>query len=384
MTVISGTNLDRNATYGVTSEVQAAIIEEFGKRPLGNPSSIHQSGQRARYLIEEARASVLELVGGSSGDKVIFTSGATESNNSVVFGTTLRANSHVVTTTIEHPSLLESVHEFSRRGGSVSEVIVSNSGIVSTEEVLKFISPQTSLVSIMYANNETGALQPITEIGLALRKLGTSAYFHSDAVQAIGKVSFNFSKSLLDFASISAHKIGGLSGVGALIVRSGIEITPLIYGGPQEKRARAGTENTLGIFSFGVAARSLHRDGELRHQKLRKNRETIWSILRDSIPGVRPTVDLNSTLPNTLSLVLPNINSADLVVALDLEGIEISSGAACASGKPGPSHVMLAMGFSESDAQRIIRISVGAEDSEKSLREAAQKIVSTIKRMAHV
>lgn len=383
MVAISTTNLDKNATYGITGEVHAAIINEFGKRPLGNPSSIHSSGQRARFLIEEARSSVAELVGAGGGDRVIFTSGASEANNCVILGTALNPRAHIITSTIEHPSVLEAVREGARRGALTTEVTVGRSGTLITEDVLSAIRPDTRLISIMYANNETGSVQPVTEIGATLRKLSCSAIFHSDVVQALGKVNFNFKESLLDFASISAHKIGGLAGIGALIGRAGIEITPLIYGGPQEKRARAGTENTIGIFSFGVAARALIKEGMHRYKKLEENREIVWSVIRDTLPGVLPTVDLKNTLPNTLSLILPNINSADLVVALDLEGIEISSGSACASGKPGPSHVMLAMGLSDDEARRVIRISVGSEDSPDSLKTAAQRIVSTIKRMAH-
>jgi cysteine desulfurase len=301
----------------------------------------------------------------------------------VVLGAALRKSSHIVTTAIEHPALLEAAKEAGARGAEVTIVSVDKTGAASFEQLKNGINSRTALVTLMYANNETGALQPVSEIGDHLRKIGSSAILHSDAVQALGKSDFSFSRLKLDLASISAHKIGGLPGVGALIAKAGLELTPLLFGGPQEKRARAGTENVLGIVSFGAAARILNRQRDDRIQRLRTNREIIWSVLRDSLENIKPTVDLSRTLPNTLSLFIKDIDSADLVVGLDLEGVEISSGAACASGKPGASHVLTGMGYSEQEARSIIRISVGAEDDSSRMESAAKTIVRVVQRMRH-
>jgi cysteine desulfurase len=380
MVMESGINLDKNASYGVHPAVLEGL-KGIDLPSICNPSSIHQGGQGARYLIEEARADIAQLVGAAPGDKVVFTSGATEANNQVILGAALRKGAHIVTTAIEHPALLEAAREAERRGAKLTVVPVPRSGVVEVNALKAAITDNTTLVSLMFANNEVGTLQPVSEIGEHLRQIGSMALYHSDAVQALGKSELNFASSKLDFASISAHKIGALAGIGALIVRSGIEIQPLIFGGPQEKRARAGTENILGIVSFGLAARLFNEEKSRRIATLQKNREVIWSILRDSTPSISPTVDLKDTIPNTLSLKIDGINSADLVVALDLEGVWVSSGAACASGKPGASYVLTSIGLTEDEARSVIRISVGAEDTEESLKLAAQKISKVISRM---
>lgn len=380
MVMESGINLDKNASYGVHPAVLEGL-KGIDLPSLCNPSSIHQGGQGARYLIEEARADVAQLVGAAPGDKIIFTSGATEANNQVILGAALRKGAHIVTTAIEHPAALEAAREAEKRGAKLSVVPVPRSGVASIKDIQEAITESTSLVSIMYANNEVGTLQPVNEIGEYLRQIGSMALYHSDAVQALGKSDFNFNENKLDFASISAHKIGALGGVGALIARAGIEVQPLLFGGPQEKRARAGTENILGIASFGLAARLFNSEKSKRIATLHKNREIIWSILRDLTPSVAPTVDLKNTIPNTLSLKIDGVNSADLVVALDLEGVWVSSGAACASGKPGASYVLTSIGLTEEEARSVIRISIGAEDTEESLKVAAQKISKVISRM---
>jgi cysteine desulfurase len=376
----SGINLDKNASYGVLPVVLERL-KGINLSGLCNPSSIHQGGQSPRYLIEEARSEVAQLVGAAPGDKVIFTSGATEANNQVIFGAALRKGAHIVTTAIEHPALLEAAREGERRGAKLSVVPVGSSGVAAIGDIKAAITESTTLVSIMFANNEVGTLQPVNEIGEHLRNIGSMALYHSDAVQALGKSEFSFSESKLDFASVSAHKIGALGGVGALIARGGIEVQPLLFGGPQEKRARAGTENILGIVSFGIAAQEFNKHKKERIAALQKKREILWSILRDSTPGVSPTVNLSSTIPNTLSLKIDGVNSADLVVALDLEGIWVSSGAACASGKPGASYVLTNIGLTEDEARSVIRISLGAEETEDSLKLAAQKIAKVISRM---
>ena len=380
MVMESGINLDKNASYGVHPAVQEGL-KGIDLAALCNPSSIHQGGQGARYLIEEARSDIAKLVGAAPGDKVVFTSGATEANNQVILGAALRKGAHIVTSAIEHPALLEAAREAERRGAKLTVVPVQRSGVTDIDNLKAAITEATTLVSLMFANNEVGTLQPVTEVGEHLRSIGSMALYHSDAVQALGKSKFNFASSKLDFASISGHKIGALSGIGALIVRGGIEIQPLLFGGPQEKRARAGTENALGIISFGIAAREFNKNASQRVDTLRHNREVIWATLRDSTPGVSPSVDLQNTIPNTLSLKIDGINSADLVVALDLEGVWVSSGAACASGKPGVSFVLSSIGLTEEEARSVIRISVGAEDSIESLKLAANKISKVISRM---
>ncbi len=379
--VISATNLDVNATNGVTNEVLSALSEL--DRSLLNPSSIHKGGQAARYLIEEARESVAKLIGADGHSKVIFTSGATEANNtallSVLFGK--GKDAHVITSEVEHPSVLEPALKLKNLGFDVTILKPNKDGVVDKDDVIAALKPNTRMISLMHANNETGAISPISEIGTALYKAAYQGFFHVDGVQAVGKIPVDFSALRADLYSISGHKFGSLSGIGALIVKNGIEIEPIFYGGPQEKRSRAGTENLWGIYSMAVAAKSLSKNLNERFQKLENNREVIWSILRDEIEEIRPTVSLKETIPNTLSLYIKGVSASDLVVALDVDGVFVSSGAACASGKPGASHVLLALGLSEDEASQCIRISLGADYEKEELVGAAKKIVKAVRRI---
>ena len=375
-----GTNLDTNATLGLKGEVWEELRPILEEQIL-NPSSLHSAGQRARYLVEEARSQVSDLLNLKNSARVVFTSGATESNNTAVLLADPKRGDGIVTSSIEHPSLLEAAKNMQANGCSLSLVSPNKKGVVSVSNFIEALTPKTRLVSLMFANNETGALQPVVELGEELRRIGTSAFYHIDAVQALGKAGFDFNQSCADLISISGHKIGSLPGVGALIVKEGIELVPILHGGPQEKRLRAGTENVPGIVSFGIAAKLLHEQQAALIKMQKHNREVLWSSIRDSISNISPTVDLDQTIPNTLSLLIDGVSTSDLIVALDLEGVFISAGSACASGKPGASHVLLAMGMTEDEAKSVIRISLSGTESEEELKAATQKISSAIKRM---
>jgi len=376
-------NLDANASWGTSEEVWAELCEMQAALGSLNPSSIHQGGQRSRFLIEEARDSIKDLLSLKSADKLIFTSGATESNNTAIFSAMLgkKIKTAVVTSTIEHPSILEAAKKLALLDHKVVFVQPDSKGETSVDSILTNVNSETSILSLMLVNNETGIINPVSQIASNIQQQGISCLVHTDAVQALGKIPVSFMDLNVDLMSISGHKIGALAGVGALIVRDGLEIEPLLYGGPQEKRSRAGTENILGIVSFGIAAKILKKSLKERITKISQNREIFWRELRNKIPNILPNVDLSKTSPNTLSLFIEDVNTSDLVVALDLEGIYISSGAACASGKPGASHVLLGMGMSEERASQSIRISLKDSYPEEKLLEAAHKIISCIERI---
>lgn len=362
-------NFDANASYGLLPEVKSAIkkFELF----QANPSSIHQLGQNARGLIEEARTNVSNLLKVGPNQRLVFTSGASESNTQAIFSSYWndigeKNSANIVTTAIEHPSVLEAVNHLEKLGIEKRLVYPKESGEIRISDFLDQIDNNTRLVSFMIANNETGYILPIEELVKEIRGKFPDIVIHCDAVQALGKMEVDYSSLGIDLISFSAHKIGGLSGVGALVVNKSIKVDPIIYGGPQESRYRAGTENLLGIYSFGLAAKALlgKLTNDISAMKASKNHicKELNNNFGNSIAINCQGLDI---LPNTISLEIKDVFSDDLVVALDLKGICISSGAACASGKPLPSHVLLAMGKSEEKAKSTVRISFRADLSDK-------------------
>lgn len=373
-------NFDANATYGCLPEVIEGVRELVGSGYL-NPSSIHQGGQKAKGLIEEARDSVKRLIGAASKDTVIFTSGASEANNWVFAETSLRAsrcgisNPEAITTPTEHPSILEAAPRY---GVSLSKI--------SPHQITKdLVTPNTQLVTIMLANNETGHVNPVRKIFDELRDVAKNTLFHSDCVQALGKMNFAFSDLSADLISISGHKIGALSGVGALVVREGIVLSPFIAGGPQEKRQRAGTENTLGIVSFGIAAKVVfqslkERLSQFKIFKSAFEREILSLNSRLGYDAISVLNENTDHLTNTFSLRIRGIRADDLVVALDLEGLAVSSGAACSSGKPDPSHVLLGLGYSEEIARETIRVSFKASYLDNEFQKGLSIFTNTLEK----
>ncbi len=374
-------DLDANATYAPSEQLQGVITAAWER--LGNPSSVHRAGQRAKAAIEEARNRVRALVGASPQDLVIFTSGATEANN-LILHQARQASSKVVSSTIEHPCILQPLHALQREGVAVRLVGPTSSGIIEPNAVASLLTPDVRLVSIMAANNETGAMNDIKRIAECVRAAAPEALIHSDAAQLFGKVEFSFRTSLLDAVTLSGHKIGACSGVGALIVSEGVDLEPLIRGGAQENKLRGGTENVLGIIALGAVAATTKDELSQRTELMRIARDAFEESLLSTIPNISINSADGLRLPNTSSISIPGVRADDLVVAMDLEGILISSGAACSSGKPEPSHVLTAMGQGPERVLSTIRVSFRADQTPEIARFVASKVARVVTRMRTV
>lgn len=371
-------DLDANATYAPSESFQEVV--RLAWRRLGNPSSIHRGGQRAKAAIEEARERVRVLVGAGSKDLVIFTSGATEANNMVI-ASARKPGAHLVSSTIEHPCILEPLRTAAQIGAAVTLTPPEHSGEVLAESVCARLRDDTTLVSVMAANNETGVLNNIHEIASRVRQVTPNARVHSDAAQLVGKLPLRFAEVPLDYITLSGHKLGALTGVGALVIKQGTEISPLILGGPQESKLRGGTENVLGIISLGAAASDILTEGDSRGRSMELVRDAFEREFLAALPECEVNGKLAERLPNTTSVYIPGIRAEDLLVALDLEGIYISSGAACSSGKPEPSHVLSAMGQPEERVKSTVRVSFRADHEPHIGTTAAQKIAQVVVRM---
>jgi cysteine desulfurase len=372
--------LDNNATTPVLPEVFDAMrpfyLEEFG-----NASSIHRHGQHARAAVEKARATVAALLN-SRPAEIVFTSGGTESDNLGIFGLVARGD-HVITSVIEHHAVLNTCKRLEQMGCEVTYVPVNGRGEVDPEEVRRALRPNTKLVSIMMANNETGVVQAVHEIGKIAQE--ADVFFHTDAVQAAGKVPVDVQKMGCDVLSISGHKIHAPQGTGALFIKKGTLIQPQIYGGSHERQRRAGTENVPGIVGLGKAAElSNHWLSSGGPEKMTAMRDA----LEDSVFRVTDGAGVNglgaSRVPNTTNLYFDHIEGEALVIALDLKGLAVSSGAACSSGAIEPSHVLLAMGLPQRRARASIRISLGKQTTQEDVDFAIRVIPETVARLREI
>jgi len=342
--------LDNNATTPLHPAVLEAL-ERSLRDVFGNASSIHKEGQSARRAIEDARESVASLIAAEARD-VVFTSGGTESNNAAIFGVAGQdGRHHIVTTAIEHPSVLEPVTELERRGHAVTIVAPSRSGVINAGAVIAAIRPETRLVSMMLANNETGVLQPVAEVARACRE--RSVHFHCDAVQGAGKVDIDVSALGADTLALSAHKLHAPKGIGALYVRRGLSLGRHILGGAQERRRRAGTENVPLAVAFGVAAEIARDPVDVGASRDALER----ALLESGFPMVINGADV-PRIPNTSSVTFRGADAEGIVIGLDLSGVAVSTGSACSSGRIEPSHVLLAMGLTPEEARGTIRISL--------------------------
>ena len=364
---------DANATYSPDQRIRGVISSYL--ESLGNPSSLHRGGQRARAAIEEARAAVGRLVNAKAHDRIIFTSGATEANNTII-QSFRGSRGELVSASNEHPCVLEPLRQLASLGSKVIFVDPTSDGSLSAEAVSKELTQTTAFVSIMAANNEVGAINPIGEIARVARQRSPRAVIHSDAAQLLGKGTVSLDALGVDLLTISAHKIGGLSGVGAIVMRDKIDVKPLLIGGPQEGKVRGGTENVLGIAVFGVVADALVNELPSRIQGMERVRDDFERMVLQEIPNVIINASGVARLPNTSSLYIPGVRADDLVVALDLEGILVSSGAACSSGKPEPSHVLISMGQSEERVRSTIRVSFRSDLS----RQDVPRVVTALQR----
>lgn len=373
-------NLDANASYGVLPEVIEGIHEAL--RTL-NPSSIHGGGQRARAMVELARDRLAGLLGLSKSERIIFTSGATEANTSAILAPFLSGQAKGsdsspcwVTSAVEHHSVLEPCRRLGRLGYP-GVVIPAPTGFVGPEQIEEAVTTATRLVTVMYGNNETGHRTPLAEV-VAAARLKSDCSIHIDAVQHLGKSTERLFDEPIDSASFSAHKIGGLTGVGALVVRSDSQLEPLLVGGAQELRYRAGTENVAGIVAFGIAADVVRKDLHGRIERMWAARRFIEDAIRHRISDHRFNHPLGEGLPNTLSVTFGGLRADDLIVALDLAGVLVSAGAACASGKPESSHVLKEIGLSDADAQATVRISVRADHTPTELERAVEALTRAV------
>lgn len=384
-------NLDANASYGLLPGLEE-FIREMGLSFL-NPSSVHQGGQRAKALLEDARDSIRRITGAPRDGAVVFTSGATEANNTALFSpfwsylsAAERRSSitpSLVISAVEHPSVLEAARRLEEFGIAVKVVKPRSDHLFYPEDFAAAIEPHTKLVSVMYVNNETGQVLPVREISQAVRAINPNVRVHSDAVQALGKIAVSLDAMDADFISISGHKVGALSGIGALVYRSGYAIDPLIVGGPQEVRRRAGTENIIGAVSFGAAVDLVSTHIDERKISMERYRARIVTALTSAVPAAKINFISVPQVGNTISVQIPGVNTGDLVVGLDLGGVWVSSGSACSSGKPQASETLLAMGLSTEEAQSTIRISVLAEYGEDEFTKGLDNLVQVLQRMSH-
>src|SRR6266851_2334190 len=341
---------DNNATTQVHPDVLEALHETL-RDVYGNASSIHKEGQTARRAIEEARESVARLIGATARE-IVFTSGGTESNNAALFGSVGRSGRHhIVTTGIEHPSVAEAVAELGRRGHDVTVVRPPRTGEVSADAVIEAIRPDTKLVAVMLANNETGVLQPVAKIAALCRERGI--HFHCDAVQAAGKIAVNVEDLGVDTLSMSAHKLHAPKGIGALYVRRGLTLDPHVVGGAQERRRRAGTENVPLAAAFGAAAAIASQPGAMERVAALRDRFESQVEGDTTINGASV-----ARLPNTSNVTFHGADAEGIAIALDLDGVAVSTGSACSSGRTEPSGVLLAMGLTAEEAKSTVRFSL--------------------------
>jgi len=377
---------DHNATTPLHPEVQAEIQASFGI--FGNPSSFHQFGREARKRVESARAEVASFIGADP-EEVFFVGSGSEANNTVLSilpcdkqhcVCNMKIAKKVVTTKIEHPCILESAKCLKLKGSDVHFLDVDAYGKVDIEQLGAVLAKgDTGLVSIMMANNEIGTIQDIKRLARMAHEKG--ALFHTDAVQAVGKIPINVKDLDVDFLTISAHKIYGPKGVGALYVKKNVRFCPLIVGGHQERGRRAGTENTLGIIGLAKAVEMRRIEMTDEEERLLRLKGLMRRLLEENVPDIRFNGHPTDCLPGTLNVSFAGVEGESILLYLDLEGIAVSTGSACASGSLDPSHVLLATGLAAEDAHGSIRISLGRDNTQEDVEYAAEKIREVIVRL---
>lgn len=372
--------LDHNATTPLDPVVLEAMLP-YLRDEFGNASSVHSPGQRARAAVDKARESVAALIGAKPSE-IVFTSGGTEADNLAILGAVKASNApnkHVVTTLIEHHAILQTCQALEKEGVAVTCVPPNPSGLISAASVSHAIRPDTVLISVMHANNELGTIQPVEEVARIARE--AKILFHVDAVQSAGKLPIDVRAIGADLLSLSAHKIYGPKGIGALYVRSGSRIEPVFRGGQHERALRPGTENVAGIVGMGKAAELAQQHIAEDAARVAALRDRFESALRDVIEGIRVNGDLLSRVCNTTNITVPGASGESLVIALDLQGLAGSTGAACSSGAIEPSHVLLAIGLSDSDARSSIRFSLGRTTTSAEIERAIAVIPGVVERL---
>ncbi len=376
--------MDNSATTPVRQEVIEAMSECM-KDDFGNPSSLHWFGRQARRRMETAREQVAGLIGAEP-EEIVFTSGGTEADNMVMKGVTQQLRHkgrHVITSSVEHHAILHTGEYLEKNGFDVTYLAVDEHGRVDPDHLRHAIGPQTTLVSIMLANNEVGTIQPIEELAAICRENGV--LFHTDAVQGVGQLDVDVETLGVDFLSLSGHKLYGPKGVGALYVRRNRRFQPLFHGGGHERRRRAGTENIPGIVGLGLACQLSHEELPERREKLVAMRDGLIAGLIERVEDVQLNGHPSERLPNNCNLSFNYVEGEAMLLNLDLQGIAVASGSACTSGSIEPSHVLLAMGVSRELAQGSLRLSLGSfnctEDVDYVL-ETLPPIVDKLRQMS--
>ncbi|WP_216829095.1 cysteine desulfurase family protein [Alkalihalobacterium elongatum] len=372
--------LDHAATSPLHPRALEAMMPYFSEH-FGNPSSIHSFGRRTRQALDEARISLAQTIGAHP-DELIFTSGGTEADNMAIIGYAMKnkaKGNHIITSVIEHHAVLHTCKALEDQGFEVTYLPVDEKGRVSLLDLQEHVREETILVSIMYGNNEVGTLQPIAEIGSYLNEKGIT--FHTDAVQAYGSIPIDVDQLGVHFLSVSAHKINGPKGIGFLYAKKGYSLKPQLYGGEQERKRRAGTENVASIVGFAEAAKMAKADVEEKRQRYIQFREQMIRIFHEE--GLDFSVNGHETdvLPHVLNISFKGANVESLLVNLDLAGIAVSSGSACTAGSLEPSHVLTAMFNDDEKAKSSVRFSFGYGNTKEDIEKAAKETVKIVKRI---
>jgi len=373
--------LDHAATTPVAPRVREAMMPYLEEK-FGNPSSIHSFGREAAEAIDEARQALAALIGAQP-EEIIFTSGGSESDTMALFGVfqarqnkagrePSRGGNHLITTAIEHHAVLHTCQALEKRGARVTYLPVDKYGLVAPEQVAEAISDETILVSVMHANNEIGAIEPVAEIGRICRERGV--VFHTDAVQTIGHIPVDVGAMNADLLSLSAHKLYGPKGVGALYRRRGTRITPLIYGGGHERGLRSGTENVAGIAGLGAAARLAQQEMAAEDPRQAALRDRLLNGIEERIPDIIRTGHPTRRLPNSASVCIRYVEGESMLLNLDFAGIAASSGSACTSGSLEASHVLLAIGLEHDVAHGSLRLTLGHDNTDEDIVQVLETL----------
>jgi cysteine desulfurase len=377
---------DHNATTPVSNEVLEVLVPALADT-YGNASSIHQNGQAAKQALERARRQVAGFLHCPPKD-LVFTAGGTEADNLAILGAvraSCHARPHAITTAIEHPAVLKACAQMEREGTEVTRVPLGASGVVDPDDVLRAMRPETVLISVMHANNETGTIQPVREIAKAAREAGV--LFHSDGVQAAGKTPVDTVELDVDLYAISGHKLYAPKGIGALYIRKGVSLAPVAFGGNQERGLKPGTENVPGAAALGCAADWLRENQEELQSGLRQLRDRLETAVTRRIGGAHVNCAGSPRVPNTSSIRFDGVNGEPLLIALDMRGFAVSSGSACSSGAVEPSYVLTAIGLSRAEARSSLRFSLGRGNTAAqvdALVDALAESVAKLRKVAPV
>ena len=371
--------LDYNAGAPLRPEVRA-VIARFCDTDCANPAAVHPGGQRARRALERARAQVARLIGADARE-IVFTGGGTESNNLAIMGAVQAQHParRIVTSGIEHSSILAPLENLAHRGHEVVYIAPDREGCIAPEAVAEALSAPAALVSIGLANAEVGTIQDAAAMAERVARAG--ALFHLDAAQAVGRLPVRVRDLRCDLMTLSGHKLGAPAGIGALYVRDGVSIAPAVLGGPQESGLRAGTPNLLGAVAFGAAAQAVSARLEEESARVGALSERLLDLLSAAIPGLRLNSPRSNRIRNTLNLTFPGVLGESMLIALDLEGVEVSMGSACAAGAVEPSHVLLAMGLGRAAARSSLRLSLGWNTGAADIERAAEIVARVWRRV---